>query len=164
MRPSVPYPLNEAARQKAVDRNGVTRRPQNAELQSIVEEAAALTRSPISALSIVDRARQWFAARYGIDADEGPRGDSFCAYTILRPGEPLIVADASRDHRFGNYPSVLGHPHIRFYAGVPLVDQAGFALGALCVADIKPRLEFFNAYDLTHLARRAERILGGRSQ
>lgn len=156
---SIPYPPDEALRQRAVDACGIVRRPRNPELQRIVTEAARLTRAPLAAISVVDRSRQWLAARFGIDAEEGPRDDSFCGYTILRPGEPMIVADARDDRRFVANPSVLGYPHIRFYAGVPLVDHAGFALGALCVADTSPRVGLFDVYDLTHLARHAERIM-----
>lgn len=153
------FPLNEFQRQQAVDRSGIIRRPRSAELQRIVEDAARLARAPIAVISVVDRSRQWFAARTGIDAEEGPRADSFCTHTILRPGEPMIVTDARDDDRFAGNPAVRDHPHIRFYAGVPLVDKAGFALGALCVADTKPRLGTFDVYDLTHLARSAERIM-----
>jgi GAF domain-containing protein len=156
---AAPIPLNEPLRQRAVDACGIVTRPRNPELQRIVEEAARLARAPIAAISVVDRSRQWLAARIGIGGDEGPRAESFCGHTILRPGEPMIVADARDDRRFVANPSVLGHPHIRFYAGVPLVDHAGFALGALCVADTRPRLGLFDVYDLTHLARHAERIM-----
>ncbi|MBB3695809.1 GAF domain-containing protein [Sphingomonas sp. BK580] len=156
---AAPLPAGEPSRQRAVDACGIVLRPRNPELQRIVEEAARLARAPIAAISVVDRSRQWLAARVGIAGDEGPRAHSFCGHTILRPGEPMIVADARGDRRFVANPSVVGHPHIRFYAGVPLVDHAGFALGALCVADTRPRLGLFDIYDLTHLARHAERIM-----
>lgn len=153
-----PHPDGELERQRAVDACGITRRPASRELQRIAEQAAALVGMPIAAVSVIDRHRQWLAARVGIDVTETPRDESFCAYTILRPGEPLIVADAIRDPRFAKNPSVTGVPHVRFYAGIPLVNLAGFALGALCVADTAPR-ERFDAYDLTHLARQAERLM-----
>ncbi|MEH3048137.1 GAF domain-containing protein [Sphingomonas adhaesiva] len=154
-----PLPFDEAARQRAVDASGVTRRAANPELQRIVEQAASLAGAPIAAVSVIDRSRQWFAARVGIDDSERPRSESFCAFAILRPGEPLIVSDATLDPRFSHNPAVLGLPHVRFYAGIPLVDRAGFALGALCVADTRPRHEAFDAYDLSHLAREAERLM-----
>ncbi len=154
-----PLPPNEAERQRAVDLSGITRRPANRELQRIVERAAALAGAPIAAVSVVDRSRQWFAAKVGIDDSERPRSESFCAFAILRPGEPLIVCDAMRDPRFAQNPAVLGLPHVRFYAGIPLVDRAGFALGALCVADTEPRRDAFDVYDLSHLAREAERLM-----
>lgn len=42
-------------------------------------------------------------------------------------------------HRFSDNPFVINAPHLRFYAGAPLVDSTGFRLGSLCVADFKPR-------------------------
>lgn len=154
-----PLPHDEADRQRAVDASGITHRPPNRELQRIVEQAASLASAPIAAVSVVDRSRQWLAARVGIETTDTPRSESFCAFTILRPGEPLIVTDAILDPRFARNPAVVGSPHVRFYAGIPLVDRAGFALGALCVADTEPRLDFFDVYDLTHLARAAERLM-----
>ncbi|KQN92001.1 histidine kinase [Sphingomonas sp. Leaf67] len=146
-------------RQAAVDRTGITRRANNPALQSIVEDAARLAKTPIAAVTIIDRARQWFAARIGLDAEEGPRSEAFCAHTILRPGEPLIVLDTLADVRFARNPAVIEAPHIRFYAGIPLVNRAGYALGALCVADTEPRLDTFDIYALSHLARTVERLV-----
>ncbi len=154
-----PIGANEMQRQAAVDRTGITRRANNPALQSIVEDAARLAKTPIAAVTIIDRARQWFAARIGLDAEEGPRSEAFCAHTILRPGEPLIVLDTLADVRFARNPAVIEAPHIRFYAGIPLVNRAGYALGALCVADTEPRLDTFDIYALSHLARTVERLV-----
>lgn len=154
-----PFPPDEEERQRAVDACGITRRPANQQLQRIAEQAALLASASIAAVSVVDRSRQWLAAKVGIDVTETPRSESFCAFAILRPGEPLIVADAILDPRFSHNPAVVGTPHVRFYAGIPLVDRAGFALGALCVADTEPRLRLFDIYDLSHLAREAERLM-----
>ncbi|MBB4617256.1 GAF domain-containing protein [Sphingomonas abaci] len=160
MRP--PWPTNEADRQRAVDASGITQRPPPTEFQRIAEQAASLASTPIAAISFVDRNRQWLAAKVGIADSERPRSESFCAFAIMRPGEPLIVTDATRDSRFLDNPAVLGAPYVRFYAGIPLVDTAGFALGALCVADTAPRLQAFDVYDLSHLARQAERLMSQR--
>jgi GAF domain-containing protein len=52
---------------------------------------------------------------------------------------PLMVEDASHDARFAANPLVTGPLHVRFYAGVPLCDAAGYPLGTLCVLDREPR-------------------------
>ncbi len=99
--------------------------------------ARALTTLPgtsISAISLVDRHRQWFKAIVGLDARQTPRAVSFCAHTIQGNG-PLVVEDASNDPRFADNRLVTASPHIRFYAGVPLVG----GVGALCVISSAPR-------------------------
>jgi GAF domain-containing protein len=149
----------EVCRQQAVDRTGIVALPRNSQLQQVVEAAAKIANSPLAAITIIDRDRQWFAARVGIIADETPRTHSFCAHGILSPGQPMIVWDAREDPRFSANPLVSGEPGIRFYAGIPLVDDAGYGLGALCVTDSKPRGEIPYIHELVHLARQAERII-----
>lgn len=77
--------------------------------------------------------RQW-----GRPGPQTAREDAFCGHTIEQSG-PLVVPDALLDARFRNHPLVVGEPHLRFYAGFPLVDGQGFRLGALCVMDSEPR-------------------------
>jgi PAS domain S-box-containing protein len=95
--------------------------------------------TPIALVTLVDEKRQWFKSRVGIDFTETPREMSFCAHTILEPGDAFIVHDAWKDPRFSENPLVTGDPHIRFYAGIPLVSPEGFALGAMSVMDRVPR-------------------------
>jgi GAF domain-containing protein len=156
---AAPFPEDESERQRAVDATHITTRGADAELQRIVEDAAETAGAPIAAITIIDRDRQWFAARVGLANPEGPRSESFCAYAILKPGEPMVVADASQDKRFAGNPAVTGDPRIRFYAGVPLVDTGGYAVGALCIADTRPRHEPPDLFYLAYLARLAERII-----
>ncbi|MFW2831151.1 GAF domain-containing protein [Sphingomonas sp. ID0503] len=152
-------PANEAERQAAVEGSRVLERGGDAALQRIVDRAARVFEAPIAAISIIDRNRQWFAARVGLKPEETDRSSSFCAHAIHRPGEPLIVPDACKDERFVHNPLVEGAPHIRFYAGVPLIGQSGYALGALCVIDTEPRERADKIYDLQMLALEVERVL-----
>ncbi|WP_166336870.1 ATP-binding protein [Sphingobacterium chungjuense] len=107
--------------------------------EELTELAAAICGTPIALISLVDEERQWFKSHRGLDVTETERSQSFCAHAILNPTELMQVENARLDPRFQDNPLVTGDPHISFYAGMPLVDDEGFALGSLCVIDRKPR-------------------------
>ncbi len=121
-------------------------------LDEITAFAAELCDAPIALVSIVEDVRQRFLARTGLDAEETPRDVSFCAHAMLGR-DIFLVPDATADPGFANNALVTGPPHIRFYAGAPLIDAKGQGLGALCVIDTKPRA------DLTPLQRRGLTLL-----
>ncbi len=150
-----PRPADERERQRAVDASGVLRRPQDPVLQDIVSAGARLFKAPIAALTIIDNDRQWFAAKVGIEANETSRAVAFCAHTILKPDELMVVPDATRDARFAGNPMVQSDPNVRFYAGAPILGPDGHPLGALCVVDDKPRGENLPLAELSALAARA---------
>jgi hypothetical protein len=151
----------ECRRQIAVDAIRQTTAEREYALQAIVEQATAVARTPIGAISIIDRDRQWIAARVGIDAVETLRSESICTKTILRPGEPLVIYDTTRDERSASLPMITNAPYVRFYAGIPLVNRSGYPLGALCVVDVTPREVAPNISELGSIARQVERILNG---
>ena len=121
-------------------------------LDDITAFAARLCDAPISLVSIVEDVRQRFLARVGLDAQETLRDVSFCAHAMLG-AQVFIVPDATTDPRFTDNALVTGHPHIRFYAGAPLIGRDGEPLGALCVIDTSPRA------DLTPLQREGLELL-----
>ncbi|MBX7481860.1 GAF domain-containing protein [Qipengyuania qiaonensis] len=108
------------------------------ELQEIVDLAAKICAVPVAMVTMVEEGRQMFLARTGTDLRETPRPTSFCAHAMLGT-EPMVVCDARKDPRFSENPLVTGEPHIRFYAGHPLMSVEGAPLGALCVIDTQPR-------------------------
>lgn len=158
-RPSVAGEAGDRARQAAVARSGILQRRADAGLQRIVQTAACAYHVPMAVISIIDRDREWFVARVGIEAESAPAAYAFCLEAIRQPGEPLVVLDASADRRFAENPGVIGPPCLRFYAGVPLLDGGGYALGALCIADDKPRSIMPSLFQLIRLARETERII-----
>ena len=134
-----PLLANESSRLKALaDYHILDSAPEEA-FDDLARLAAQICGCEIALVTLVDEQRQWFKARVGLEATETPREHSFCAHAIAEPTNLLIVPDAARDARFSGNPYVTANPNIRFYAGAPLLNNDGLALGTLCVIDRKPR-------------------------
>lgn len=154
-----PRPATERERQRAVDASGILRAPPEPALHHLVIKAARLFDAPMAGLSIIDRDRQWFAARLGLDAPETSRAVSFCAHAILQPAEPLVIRDALDDERFAGNPCVQNEPHVRFYAGMAVLGLGGHPLGTLFVADPRVREGALPIAQLGTLAQRASQAI-----
>lgn len=133
-----PIPADDDARLQALRELLILDTPPEERFDRIVAFAAEEFEVPIALISLVDRARQWFKARVGLDACETSREISFCGHAILQP-QVFEVLDAARDPRFADNPLVTAAPFIRFYVGAPLVLPGGAAVGTLCLIDSKPR-------------------------
>ena len=108
------------------------------EYDNITRIASEICHMPISLITLLDTDRQYFMSKVGMEDKQTPRDISFCGHAIERPDEIMIVKDSSKDERFYDNPLVTGTPNVGFYAGVPLVNEEGYALGTLCVLDNKP--------------------------
>jgi diguanylate cyclase (GGDEF)-like protein len=136
--PDYPIPHNEIQRLRDLERQGVLDHPGDEHFDRLVTLTASVLDAPIALISLVDRDRQWFLARHGLEIRETPRPMAFCAHAIAGD-ETLVVPDASQDSRFNTNPLVIDDPKIRFYAGTPLQSREGHNLGTLCVIDHQPR-------------------------
>lgn len=155
-----PLPINDELRLQTLQQLRVLDTDSESAYDDIVTLAAKICETPISLVSLVDRDRQWFKARVGLDTRETHRNMAFCGHAILDPDNLLIVEDAMLDHRFRESPLVLGAPHIRFYAGAPIIAADGAALGTVCVIDTRPRVLTESQTDaLRALARQASTML-----
>ncbi len=140
---------DEEGRLRSLNRLDVLDTAMEEPFERIVDLVRQVLSVPMSAVSLVDRHRQWFKARRGLDCSETARDVSFCSHAIAAPG-PFIVDDALRDPRFSSNPLVLSDPFIRSYAGVPLTMPDGYSVGTLCAIDTRPRS--FSATEIGMLA------------
>lgn len=150
---------NEKTRQLAVDRSRALTMRGSEELERIVEVVRDYYGTPYAAISIIDKRSQILLAQRGLGIEDTPRSTAFCAVTIQQGGRVLIIPDALKDPRFEEFDSVKYDPYVRFYAGVPITDAAGLALGAICVADSAPLAGEFDRSLLVMMAREVEREL-----
>lgn len=132
-------PKNEIERLAAIHRYHILDSEDEKDFDDIAELASQICNVPIAIITLVDEKRQWFKAKRGLTIKETHRNLSFCAHTILGD-DLLIVSDALNDERFYDNPLVTAEPHIRFYAGAPLVTDDGYKLGSLAVLDERPRI------------------------
>jgi GAF domain-containing protein len=132
-------PPNEEGRLEALRRFDILDTPAEKAFDDLVRLALYICETPIAAVTFIDKDRQWFKSKVGLDVPETKRDISFCVHALTLPNETLIVPDASLDARFSDNPLVTGEPKIRFYAGAPLVTEDGFVLGTLCVIDHVPK-------------------------
>ena len=132
-------PVREAARQAALDSYAVLDTLPEQAFDDLTRLAGEICGVPMAMVSLVDRDRLWLKSRRGVTYEQTPRALSFCGHAILGTSV-LLVPDTRADERFADHPHVIAEPHVRFYAGAPLVTSEGHALGALCVLDRAPRV------------------------
>lgn len=158
MQKPLPHP-QEQDRLEALERLAILDTGPEDGYDRLVLLASQVCDAPIALISLVDAHRLWFKSRVGLDVCELSRDDGFCSFAIHTPDDVTIVPDMQLDPRFADHPLVAGPPHIRFYAGAPLV-VAGWPVGTLCVSDMQPRtLEAWQVQSLRLLAKRVVRLL-----
>jgi sigma-B regulation protein RsbU (phosphoserine phosphatase) len=133
-----PIPEQEEQRLQAVHALHLLDTPAEERFDRLSRMAARMFGTSAAFVSLIDRDRQLFKSRVGLDVSETPRDISLCAHAILG-NDVLVVPDTRLDVRFADNPLVTGEPFLRFYAGQPLRAPSGDKVGTLCIADQTPR-------------------------
>lgn len=128
-------PSDELQRIQALQSYGILDTPYENDFDDLTELASVICQTPVALISLVDENRQWFKSNKGLEVRETDRAHSFCAHAILKPENMMVVENARADVRFKDNILVTGKTNIVFYAGMPLIDSHGNALGTLCVID-----------------------------
>lgn len=134
-----PIPEDENERLAVLRAYDILDTPQEPDFDVLTRVAANVFKAPAAVLGLMDADRLWFKSRLGLDMPQMDREIAFCAWAVMRPDELLVVEDLSKDARFQNNPLVTQAPNLRFYAGAPLVESNGHALGTIAVVDSQPR-------------------------
>ena len=141
LRKAVMESLAEEERLRAVRGTGLLGSAPEARFDRFTRVAAALANTPVALITLMDADRQWLKSCVGVSTTEMARDITFCDHAIRTP-DVMVVLDAASDDRFANNPLVTDPPHVRFYAGAPLVLRDGHRIGTICVLDVQPRDSF----------------------
>ena len=108
------------------------------DFDNITQLIAEVCKVPVATISLIDETRDWHKSTIGVDYFEVERNISLSS-SVIKDKKPLIIEDASKHPDFCTNPLVAGSPHIRFFAGAPLISPAGHVLGTLAIIDFKAR-------------------------
>lgn len=138
------------------------------EFDSITRLASYLSKKSIATISFLDGEYQFIKSQVGFSSERSSVEDSICQFAI-KGSEILEIKDTLKDARTLGLKCVTGGARIRFYAGVPIINPEGYALGSLCVMDVIPgaldeqqkeALKILADQVMTHLeVKRQNRIL-----
>ncbi len=100
---------------------------------------------PIVAITFMDEHTQYLKSPHGLgEVCTTTRKAAICNYTVLSDNV-FSVPDLIADERFEHNPLVTENPHLRFYAGAPILlheDDKVYRLGSLCLMDTDPKYDF----------------------
>ena len=149
--------LEDPERLAALAATGLLAAPSLTALDDLARTVAQALGAPVSTVTLVGDRHVTFAGQTGLAPDVAEHGTplshSFCQHPVTT-GRPLVLSDTRRSP-VGAGNLAVEELDVIAYAGVPLIDRAGHALGALCVIDHRPR--DWGEEELLVLRRFAER-------
>ncbi|RZK57910.1 MAG: sensor histidine kinase [Pedobacter sp.] len=134
-----PLPPFESQRLASLESYRMMDTAPEADFEELVQLASEICGTPIALITLVDDTRQWFKSKVGLEVNQTPKEQAFCAHTIVDSSGFMQIKDARTDLRFSDNPLVTADPNIVFYAGVSLMSEDGMPLGTLCVIDRIPK-------------------------
>ena len=137
--PNQPTPeADEVARLQELHQYRILDTPPEEDFDDLARLAAQICDTPVALINFIDSNRQWFKARIGFDVQEVPRSLGFCPLA-LQKRDVVVIPDTLLDEKFAINPAVVSPPHVRFYAGAPLITPRNQAIGTICLVDFIPR-------------------------
>lgn len=137
----------EARRLAALHAHALLDTAPEPEFDAIVRLAAQLFGMPMACIGLLDADRIWMKAGVGTHQSEIDRRVSLGAWAIAQCEQTgqstVVIEDLRLDPRFDDSPLLRRAKPVRFYAGAPIRDDNGLALGTVGVLDTQVRS--FNA-------------------
>lgn len=134
---SFPMPANEFERIQRLHMYDLKSLGKEPELDVFAQAACLITDCSSSLIAMMEEDTQLIQSCIGLELDSVERCNTVCQYTIMS-NDILIIEDTFEDPRSSSNPLIRAG-NIRFYAGVPIMDEEGFALGTICVIDYVPK-------------------------
>jgi diguanylate cyclase (GGDEF)-like protein len=133
-----PYANTETLRLADISSLDIFYTPLDVRFDRLTRLAQRALAAPVTTIGLLNGGRLWFKSVQGWNVHELAVEETLCVRTLVR-NEPLIIEDTHRDPEAADHPLVRGPTRFRFYAGVPLRDRGGPAIGTLAIYDQKPR-------------------------
>lgn len=156
---SGPYtPACEKERVAYSDKLNLMESEPDAQIARILTAVATVFDSSSVLLTLCGKQRVWIRNAIGFSAGDFPWRWAFCGWSLAPPiPTVLAIEDTHRDARFHDNLVVTGEPHIRHFAGAPLVASNNHRLGTLSFLGPRPRQ--FSAQEMVILINLAELVV-----
>lgn len=142
---SYPVAIDEEARIEKLQKYKVLNNDDEPAFTRLTELVKLFFNMPVVTITFMDERTQYLKSVHGLGGIcTTARQAAICNYTVLSD-EVFVVPDLSKDSRFSQNPLIAEEPHLRFYAGAPILlreDSKTYRLGSLCLMDTKPNYSF----------------------
>jgi PAS domain S-box-containing protein len=158
-----PVPENELERIRQLKSYELLGLGKDPDLDVFAQAACLITDCPAALIAMMEEDTQRIQSCVGMELDTVERRNTVCQYTIMSK-DVLVIEDTFEDPRSATNP-LIREGNIRFYAGVPLLDDDGNALGTICVIGFEPKsLSAKQVDSLGQLGKAVAKILLGKKR